>query len=159
MSWSTDMTLIVRNMINDLSEPYTYTDARIQKAIVIAGQIQCSQMNFDYDYTFDISNSTITPDPTSYPDLPFISIVSLQAVCIIIGGEYKIASQNSIRVTDAWSSIDMSAQSSALKGLYATFEQKLLEAKQQFAYGDMRALAAVLSPYTVSNNYFQQPFY
>lgn len=159
MSWSTEITLIVRTMINDLDSPYTYTDARIQKAIVIAGQILNSQIDFDYTYTFDINNSTITPDPTSYPDLNFITLVSLQAVCIIIGGEYKISSQNAIKVTDAWSSIDMSGQASALKALLANFEAKLLEARQQYIYGNMKAVAAILSPYTVSSTYFQQPFY
>ena len=38
MAWKKDIVSIVRVLINDLSQPYSFSDTRLQQAIVVAAQ-------------------------------------------------------------------------------------------------------------------------
>jgi len=85
MSWNVEMPLIVRSWINDLSDTPTYSDERIQQLIVVAAQYVIQDIDLTQDYTINIVNPDITPDPTllDEKDLDFISLTSLKASCIL----------------------------------------------------------------------------
>ena len=61
--WILEMPLIVRTWINDLTDNPTYSDDRLQQAIIVAGQY-VTEINLDTEYKCDILNLSITPDPS-----------------------------------------------------------------------------------------------
>lgn len=110
MAWQSYMTVVVRGLINDLTEPYTYTDERIQQSIVIAGIVSSMQYVFDYDYTFDPETPDISPDPVESSDTTAIALMSLKAACILDTNKYQGAVANGlgVRVQDGDSQVDTS---------------------------------------------------
>jgi len=89
MAWENELTTIVRTLVNDLDEPYDFTDARIQQVLSVAGKYVQFDVNLDHSYTVDVINSSISPDPTIDNDDIFISLVCLKAACIIDQGTFR----------------------------------------------------------------------
>lgn len=83
MSWKKEIPIIVRTLINDLSETPTYSDERILQVIAVAAKYVQFDVVLDHQYTVNVANPTITPDPTIDNDSIFISLVSLKTACII----------------------------------------------------------------------------
>lgn len=85
MAWDTEIPLIVRSWINDLSDTPTYSDDRVLQLIVVAAQYVINEVEFTQPYTIDIVDKNITPDPTTLADkdVNFIGMVSLKASCIL----------------------------------------------------------------------------
>jgi hypothetical protein len=92
MSWHNELITITRTLINDLDEPYDYSDSRIEQILVVAAKYLQFDINLDYDYTIDVTNVTINPDPTEQNDSTFISMVCLKAACIIDQGTFRTKS-------------------------------------------------------------------
>lgn len=89
MSWQDDLTLMVRTLVNDLDEPYTFSDNRIQQIITVSGKYVQFDVNLDNEYTIDVVAQSISPDPISVNDDIFISLVCLKAACIIDQGTLR----------------------------------------------------------------------
>lgn len=89
MSWQTELTVIVRTLINDLTVPYEFSDARIEQCLVVAAKYVQFDVVLDHAYDVDVVAQTITPDPTIDNDEIFISLVSLKAACIIDQSTYR----------------------------------------------------------------------
>lgn len=83
MSWSIEIPIIVRTLINDLEAEPLYSDERLQQVIAVAAKYVQFDVVLDHKYSVDVSNITISPDPTEDRDEIFISLVSLKAACII----------------------------------------------------------------------------
>jgi hypothetical protein len=83
MSWKKEIPIIVRTLINDLSDTPTYSDERILQVIAVAAKYVQFDVVLDHSYTINVANPTITPDPTLDNDSIFISLVSLKTACII----------------------------------------------------------------------------
>lgn len=83
MSWQTDIPIIVRTLINDLSDNPTYSDERIKQVIAVAAKYVQFDVVLDHKYIVNVSDPNITPDPTDDNDDIFISLVSLKSACII----------------------------------------------------------------------------
>jgi hypothetical protein len=92
MSWHNELITITRTLINDLDEPYDYSDSRIEQILVVAAKYLQFDINLDYEYTIDVTNVTINPDPTEQNDSTFISMVCLKAACIIDQGTFRTKS-------------------------------------------------------------------
>ena len=139
MSWNTEITELVRVLINDLDTTETYTDSRIERVIIIGATQVLQEVSFPTEYTVDVANITISPDPTALDpkDYGFINLVSLKTACLILGGEVKQYSLvGSISVTDGPSNINMgnvfkniqdTAKDMCLKYAQAKLEYKMLE--------------------------------
>ncbi len=108
MTWDVDLVLMLRILINDMTLPYTYTDEYLKQVIVVAGFQVDAEFPFPYDYTYDLTNLTITPDPLVVIDASFAALVPLKAACIINQGEFKQALAQGIKVRDGDSAIDTS---------------------------------------------------
>lgn len=89
MAWQNELTIIVRTLINDIDEPYEYSDSRIQQILTVAAKYVQFDVNLDYLYNVDVVASTITPDPTEKNDDTFISIVCLKAACLIDQSNFR----------------------------------------------------------------------
>lgn len=149
MSWQIEMTTIVRNIINDTAKSPTYTDIKIQELIVVAAQLIKREIDFENTYTMDVTELSIAPDPTTpYRDDGFINLVSLKCALMMLASELKTYAAQSIRVSDASSSIDMSGAYRASKDLYDTLSEDYQAAKFAYQAGNLNAIRAILTPYT-----------
>lgn len=83
MSWTIEIPIIVRTLINDLGDQPVYSDSRLLQVITVAAKYVQFDVSLDNTYTINVTNSTISPDPTTNDDSIFISLVSLKASCII----------------------------------------------------------------------------
>ena len=68
MSWQTELTAMVRTLINDSVKPYQFSDNRIIQTILVAGKYLQFDIVLDRPYTINVINQTITPDPTDDDD-------------------------------------------------------------------------------------------
>lgn len=108
MAWNTDLVLMLRVLISDITEPQTYTDTYLERVLVTAGIMVDADIPFGTTYVYDISLLTITPDPVILSDSAFMSLVPLKAACILTVGEFKSALGQGIKVRDGDSAIDTS---------------------------------------------------
>jgi hypothetical protein len=84
MSWQIEIPIIVRSLISDLGDQPVYSDERLLQLITVAAQYVEFDVTLDNNYIVDISNTSITPDPTTLAlrDDIFIGLVSLKAACL-----------------------------------------------------------------------------
>jgi hypothetical protein len=108
MAWTTDLVLMVRVITSDISAPQKYADEYIERVLITAGIMVDAEVPFSYDYTYDISALTISPDPVTNSDSIFMALVPLKAACILTQGEFKQALGQGIKVRDGDSMIDTS---------------------------------------------------
>lgn len=83
MAWNIEIPIMVRVLINDLSDSPTYSDERLLQTITVAAKYVQFDVVLDNTYTINITNPDISPDPTINDDSIFISLVALKASCII----------------------------------------------------------------------------
>lgn len=149
MSWNIEIPIIVRTLINDLSDTPAYSDERLLQVIVVAAKYVQFDVVLDHSYTIDVVNPTITPDPTLDDDSIFISLVSLKAACI--------TDQSTLRTKAATEGIRASlgpAQLSvagSLAGIKTILEQGPCAAYDELtSHWDVKeatAIRAILSPF------------
>lgn len=154
MSWQNELTIITRTLINDLNEPYEYSDARIQQILTVAAKYLQFDINLDYAYAIDVVNSNISPDPTTNNDTIFISMVCLKAACIIDQGTFRTkAALEGIRTALGPASLSFGG---TLTGWQAIIDHGACGLYDELtSHWDVRnatAFAAVLSPFV--NNKF-----
>ena len=151
MSWQIELPIIIRTLINDLEISPTYTDDRLQQTIVVAAQYVNREINFDTDYTIDLNNLNITPDPTTMTsrDEDFIGFVSLRAACFLDQSTFRTkATAEGIRTSLGSANISVAGN---LKGYQTILEvgpcgmyDKL---KLEHEIGNIKYVRAVLSPF------------
>ena len=154
MSWQTELTIIVRTLINELNEPYEFSDARIQQILTVAGKYVQFDVNLEHPYTIDVVNNNISPDPTVDNDSIFTSLVCLKAACIIDQGTFRTkAALEGIRTALGSASLSFGG---SLAGWQSIIDHGACGLYEELtSHWDVRnatAFAAVLSPF-VSNKF------
>ena len=147
MAWQEDMVPLLRGLINDLDSS-TYSDSTLEQYIVYAAHFNINEISFDTTYTIDMSQMSITPNPTSPQDLSFINLTVLKAAIFVLRGEVKEATAQSVRVVDGPSSMDFTGVYKAKIALLKMMEEDFGNAKLSAALGDLSVGLAILSPYT-----------
>ena len=148
MAWTDDMVQIVRGLINDLDSA-TYSNARLQEIIVIAGVLVYKEVDFDKNYVINVNTPDITPDPTDATrDDSFINLVSIRSACIILGSEAKTAAGQNFRIVDGPSTIDTAGSARSKQTLADNMCEDYIRAKLDFQAGNSRAGQAILTAYT-----------
>ena len=150
MSWKKEIPIIVRTLINDLSEDNpTYSDERILQVIAVAAKYVQFDVVLDQKYTVNVANPAITPDPTVSDDSIFISLVSLKTACIIDQSVLRTkAAMEGIRAALGPASLSISGSLAGLKlildqGPCAAYE----ELTSHWDVKEATAIRAVLSPF------------
>ena len=69
MNWRNEISLLIRSFINDFGDTPMYTDQRICQLAIVAAQQVILEIEFNNEYTIDIINQTISPDPTVTRDI------------------------------------------------------------------------------------------
>lgn len=168
MSWQGEMTTIVRQLVNDVDPTnYTYSDDRLETAILVAAQIVQTEVDFENTYVVDVEQCHLVPDPTdpstglstADKDDVFINLVSLKAVCIIMHSEYKTQAMCAVRVSDGPSSIDYTSIAANLKGMHEQACKNYEDYKFNYVSGTAAVGKAVLSPYSLGSDFIhRQPY-
>lgn len=154
MSWQIELPIMVRTLINDLGNTPTYSDERLLQVIVVSAKYVQFDVVLDNEYTINIVDPNITPDPTQYNDSIFISLVALKAACIIDQSEYRTkAALEGIRAALGPASLSVAGQSAAWKtildkGSCASYD----ELTAHWDVKEATAIRAILSPF-VGNNF------
>lgn len=89
MSWQTELTTMVRTLINDAVKPYQFSDSRIIQTILVASKYLQFDIVLDHEYKIDVIEQTITPDPTDDDDEIFIMLATLKAACLVDQGTLR----------------------------------------------------------------------
>lgn len=160
MSWQGQMSTIVRHLIDDLdATKYRYSHSRVETAILVSAQLTVMNVDFANSYTINVESCALSPDPTDADtkDNPFVSLISLRAACIILGGEIRSESGNAISIKDGPSAIDLRGVSQILTALYKDLSDRYDHSLLEYRAGNSIAGHAILGPYSpgsdsVSNN-------
>lgn len=149
MAWQDVMLGLLRPMVNDMASA-TYNDDTLEQVLVVAAfQVLREPLSFAFDYTADVENTDITPDPTDSDsqDDAFVNLVAIKAACIVDTGSAAGAATQAIMVKDGASMIDLRG---ALAGKLALLRQgwcaTYKEAKFEHQSGSL-AGAAVMTPF------------
>jgi len=153
MNWLATPIEILRVLIGDMSDTPTYTDTRLSRILVVAAAYVVNELSFDYAYSVDVRNATISPDPTSQAtrDDVFVTLLSLRAANILLDSEVKYYAMSSLKVQDGPSSIDTTSRANFVKEAAKIIADQYAKTKMLHQMGD--AGVAILTPYTVSRLY------
>lgn len=154
MSWEQEIPIIVRVLINDLSDAPTYTDERLLQLIVVAAKYVEFDVVLDNTYTVNVVTPSITPDPSAADDSIFISLVSLKAACLVDQSTLRTkAAMEGIRAALGPASLSVGG---SMAGIKMILEQGPCAAYDELtSHWDVKeatAVRAVLSPF-VGNNF------
>lgn len=149
MAWQDDLTIIVRTLVNDLDQPYDYSDERLQQVLVVAAKFVQFDVNLDYVYTIDVVNSSISPDPIDKKDDIFISLTALKAACIVDQSTFRTkAALEGIRTSLGSANLSIAGSMQGFKDIINHGACALYD--ELTAHWDVKnasAIAAVLSPF------------
>lgn len=159
MYWQIEIPLIVRNLINDLSDTPTYSDSRLQQLIVIAAQYVIMEANLDTSYTTNVATVEIAPDPSAptTKDITFIGLVSMKAACLLDQSTFRTkAATEGLRAALGPASLSVGGSLSGYKDILNMGPCKLYDQLlQDHNIGNATAIRAIFSPF-VGNNFDPQ---
>lgn len=148
-TWNLEIPIIVRTLINDLSDNPTYSDERILQVIAVAAKYVQFDVSLENVYTVNVVNPDILPDPTVANDSIFISLVSLKAACIIDQSTLRTkAALEGIRAALGPANLSVAGSLAGIKmiletGPCATYD----ELSSHWDVKEATAIRAVLSPF------------
>lgn len=149
MSWNIELPIIVRTLINDLSDTPTYTNERLLQVLTVAAKYVQFDVTLDNTYNINVVNPDISPDPTVGNDDIFISLVCLKASCIIDQSSVRTkAALEGIRAALGPASLSVGGSLAGLKmildhGPCAAYD----ELSSHWDVKEATAIRAVLSPF------------
>lgn len=153
------MVIMVRHLIDDLDcTDYTYSNERLETAILVSAQIVQSEVDFEQVYSINVEECTITPDPLDPRDDSFINLVALKTAAIVMMSEYKTHSMNAVSVTDGPSTINLTAVAGFIKTLYENAQKGYEKYKFNYLSGAASLGKVVLSPYSPGSDIVRHNF-
>lgn len=150
MAWKTEMTIMLRVLIDDLGED-DFCDDRLHHLLVVAGSYVEQDLELTTDYTINIVTPDFDPDPTtSTPrDDDFVNLTVLKAACLIDKG--------SLRAAAAINGLEARCGPAQLKVLrrmdgFATliehgYCKAYEEAMLQYRFGNANIIRGIMSPF------------
>jgi len=148
MPWNIDLVTMVRSLIGDMAGS-TYSDNRLRQMIVIAAFEVNNTTSIKKSYEINISKVTIVPDPVEEQDLNFCVMTAYKAAVLIIQGEVRNQSLNSITISDGTSSINLTDVTHALQTLYKDLTTMYEDLLQTYVIEESSLNGqAILGPYS-----------
>lgn len=148
-TWKIEIPIIVRTLVNDLSDNPTYSDDRLLQVITVAAKYVQFDVSLDTVYDINVVVPAITPDPTAANDSIFISLVSLKSACIIDQSVLRTkAAMEGIRAALGPANLSVAGSMAGIKmildhGPCATYD----ELSSHWDVKEATAIRAVLSPF------------
>lgn len=150
MAWQTELTLMVRTLINDIGDVPEFSDSRIEKCLIIAAKYVQFDVVLDHSYSVDVENSTITPDPTIDDDEIFIMLTALKAACIVDQGSLRSkAAIEGVRAALGPASLSVGGSAAAWEKILNHGPCKLYsDLVEHWDVANASAVAAVIGPFS-----------
>jgi hypothetical protein len=152
--YGTSVTIMVRGLINDLVEPYNYSDERITELISIGASLVIREVASS-QYVVNQETNTITPSPSE----SMLSLIALKTACLITQGEYKEASKRAVSIKDGPSSIDPKEIAKQLGKLSKAMCDSYDKAKIRYQVGDGSVGKAITGPFSNGQYYSRNKTY
>lgn len=149
MSWNIELPIIVRTLINDLSDNPMYPDDRLLQILAVAAKYVQFDVVLDHSYDVNVVNPDIIPDPTIDNDSIFISLTCLKAACMIDQSSVRTkAALEGIRAALGPAQLSVGGSLAGLQmildhGPCATYD----ELTSHWDVAQATAIRAVLSPF------------
>lgn len=117
--WNVIMIEILRNLIDDASDSPKYTDDRLERLLLVAAFQVSNELDFTNDYTVNIAESSLTPDPTAEAtkEDAFVNLTCIKAACILERGSAITSADNAISAREFSSSINLTGIAAARRAL------------------------------------------
>lgn len=149
--WASEAVGILRLVIADFDQPYKYTDDRLMKLLLAAGQLMQSELSFSQVYSIDVTTSLLTPDPAlaATRDDGFLNLMVLKAACLLAGSGIIRGSEQAIDITDNKSRINLTKKLDGVIATIKNFCDAYNTAKFQYQYKSGLAGQAILGPYRI----------
>ena len=148
MAWQTEMTTLLRYVINDYESPQEFEDGRLESLLMTSAQLTLGVVDFPRTYAINAAATGIAPDPTAVPrDDGFINLVILKAACLLSTGDFRKSSNKGLIIKDGPSSIDARTLVESKKELMESLCKDYTEAELEFRLGNSKAGAAILGPH------------
>jgi len=132
MSWDVEMPIELRHIINDVDIPQTYSDQRLQTAILVGARRVYTELSFTNPYYADIVQNKLTPDPTltnatgGGPDQWFINMTIYKTGELMLRNNLKVAALTAYTIMDDGIKVDLRSvaqyQQALLKGIENEWE-------------------------------------
>lgn len=150
MSWQTELTTMVRTLINDLGDTPEYSDSRIEQCLVVSAKYVQFDIVLDHSYLVDVVSSTISPDPTIDNDEIFIMLTALKAACLIDQGTLRTkAAMEGVKAALGPASLSVGGSASAWEKILNHGPCKLYsDLVEHWDVSNASAIAAVLGPFS-----------
>lgn len=149
-TWSEEIVTLIRTLIFDLdSTSYRYTDSRLRQVAIVAAHMLISDVSFSVNYSVNIANQSITPDPAAEATRNdnFINLTAIKAACIIAMGEARDAVSNGVTIQD---SINKFSSTDKIKGMLelakSGYCSQYENSKYDFSVAQTAIGVAVMSP-------------
>lgn len=152
MAWYSNALPILRVLIQDMTEPYTYSDDNLYTILCSAASLVQQEVSTDYTYTVNFTTKTVSPDPNALGDEAFENLMAYKAACLIGIGESKTAATNAIDVSDNGASIKMvgAAKSKLQWGQMACLQYDAI--KKAYQTGTYVVGKSIVGPYGDGRN-------
>jgi len=149
MAWNIELPIMVRTLINDISDQPIYSDERLIQTLTVAAKYVQFDVVLDYTYNIDVTSNTISPDPTDNKDEIFVGLVCLKAACIIDQSTLRTkAAMEGIRAALGPASLSVNGN---IEGLKVILQQGPCGAYDELtSHWDVKeatAVKAILSPF------------
>jgi hypothetical protein len=159
--WQDEMTVILRHTINDVDDPQTYTDSRLQLGLVVGAQFVNTEFDFTQPYTVSVIGLNISPDPTSLPapDNWFINLTVMKTSMMMLSNDLKLAAQQAWTIKDVDVTVDMKEAYKARKMILDELKEYYEWAGMQYRIGVRSAGQAILTPFNILAGGMRAPLY
>ena len=151
--WETEIPLLIRYTIGDVTSPQSYTDDRLKQQAVAAAIFVQTEVDLTTAYSVSIASTGIVPDPcdpATRDDL-FVSLVTMKSACMLATNEFRIRGGQAISIKDGDSSISTSDRAKTSKDVAANFCEMYSELKWDIETGQstnaVSRFRAVTSPF------------
>lgn len=149
MAWNIEIPIIVRTLINDLNDQPTYSDERLLQVVAVAAKYVQFDVVLENQYSVNVVEPSISPDPTETNDSIFISLVALKSACIIDQSALRTrAAMEGIRAALGPALLSVNG---AVGGLVAVLDKgpcaSYDELTSHWDVGQATAIRAILSPF------------
>lgn len=152
MAWQDEMTIILRHTINDVDDPQTYTDSRLQLAILVGAHF----VNTEFDwtpqtYTVNLGKLSLFPDPTtlSPEDGWFINLSIIKTSIIMFGNNLKSAAMQAFSIKDIDVTVDLRGVAVVQKQILDEMNKYYDQVSMQYRIGVRSPGQAILGPINI----------
>jgi hypothetical protein len=155
MAWFDDMVTLLRYSINDVDTPQTYTDSRLQQAILVGARFVNREFDFTVEYNSDLNLLTLTPDPTTVQvgndirDDWFINLTVMRSALFMLQNDLKLAGNSAWSIKDIDVNIDLRQLAEVKKKIYQEMVDYYDHQGMQYRCGVYSAGASILTPFNI----------